>query len=97
MIKKILLATLVLVTAYMLVGWTPKYNVSHVPVVVGQNGTLWEIADAFYLSNEFYPVVTMCFEEYLYRIKHDEKNIHLTKNGRVIQAGDIVYVPIYKR
>ena len=97
MLNKILLGIVMLVLAGACIGWTPKYNITYVPVVVGQQGTLWSIADSFYDSNEFYPIVAMCFEEYLYNVKHDAKNAQLTANGRVIQAGDIVYVPIYKK
>lgn len=71
----------------------PKYNVEYKEVKVGAGYTLWEIADANYLNCK---AGNMCFEEYLYNLRHDAKNDWLTANGRYLQPGDTVYVPVYK-
>lgn len=96
MIKTIIKILALVVLAVFCFGWSPNYSVTYVPVTVSSFNTLWDIADHFYDCNEFSKFKGMCFEEYLYNIKTDKKNIALTKNGRALQVGDIVYVPIYK-
>lgn len=71
----------------------PKYAVEYKTVKVTSGMTLWEIADANYM--EGHPK-NMCFEEYLYNVRHDSHNERYTANGRSLQPGDEIKVPIYK-
>lgn len=96
--KNLFKAIVLVMVAFVCWGYkdAPSYDVSYVPVLVGEGDTLWEIADGHYKYNRFPKIGGMCFEEYLHNVRHDPKNEQLTSNGRSLQPGDTVMVPVYK-
>lgn len=93
--KTLVKIVMVLAFAFVCNGFIngPQYVVEYKTVKVTSGMTLWEIADANYM--EGHPK-NMCLEEYFYNVRHDPKNEHLTANGRILQPGDEIKVPIYK-
>lgn len=96
MLKKLLMACALVLVAVVCWGYEPKYEITHIDVLVGHGDTLWDIADDHYKYNRFSQFKRMCFEEYLWNVKYDPRNEWLTANGRVLQPGDLVKVPVYK-
>lgn len=69
----------------------PEIKTSYNDYRVSAGETLWEIADANYMACA--SGAKICFEEYLYNLK--QENIHLFKNGRMLQPGDPLKIPVY--
>lgn len=83
-----------LVVAAFCIGWEPSYDVEYVTVKAGSGVTVWRIAGAFYDENKLHPLKTMCFDDYYTKVMQCNKA--LFANGRVLQPGDDVVIPIYK-
>lgn len=88
-IAALALSIIVLLTTGFIGG--PKYECSYRSYTVGKGQTLWEIANVNYI--ECASATRMCFEEYLYNMR--QENIQLFQNGRMLQPGDSVKVPVY--
>ena len=97
--KVMAMAVVALVVLVVCLGMMPmKVEESYIEHVARPGDTMWGIANAYY------PLTTtgMCFAEYEYNLRHMNTNLQPAlgaglNGSRVLQPGDVVRVPVWKR
>lgn len=69
----------------------PKFDTSYMAYHVVSGDTAWAIASRHY--DEATAGTNMCFEEYLWNVKHE--NEAKFANGRMLQPGDTLQIPYF--
>lgn len=98
---KFILATAMLVTVFVfatscgldkkIYSWLyPKYETTVIKHVIRNGDTVWDVAENYFLEQD----KIKNLNEFIYMVRHRNG---LTQSKRIVQVGDIIYIPLSKK
>ena len=98
---KLILATAMLVTVFVFAtscgldkkihSWLyPKYKTTEVRYIMRNGDTVWDVAENYFLEQD----KIRNLNEFIYMVRHRNG---LTQSKRIVNAGDVIYIPLSKK